>query len=109
MIQFRKLDEVFDAIQKTKATAFDFQTNFFPVPAKLKNWIERDELLGEVRANAAFFFRKDRNFFRFYFCAGSLEKLSAEISTLPILKAEHVATDVVGDETAVAVMCAPLE
>jgi ribosomal protein S18 acetylase RimI-like enzyme len=109
MIQFRKANEVFDAIQKTKAKASDFRTNFFPVPAKLQNWIERDELLGEVRDGAAFFFRKDRDFFRFYFCAGSLEKLQSEISTLPILKNERVATDVVGNETAVNEMCAPLE
>jgi ribosomal protein S18 acetylase RimI-like enzyme len=109
MIQFRKVDEVFDAIQKTKAKASDFRTNFFPVPAKLQNWIERDELLGEVRDGVAFFFRKDRDFFRFYFCAGSLEKLPAEISTLSILKNERVATDLVGSETAVTEMLAPLE
>jgi ribosomal protein S18 acetylase RimI-like enzyme len=109
MIQFRKVDEVFDAIQKTKTKAFDFRTNFFPMPAKLQNWIERDELLGEVRDGAAFFFRKDRDFFRFYFCAGGLEKLQSEISTLPILKNERVVTDLVGNETAVAEMCAPLE
>ncbi len=109
MIQFRKVDEVFDAIQKTKAKASDFRTNFFPVPAKLQNWIERDELLGKVRDGATFFFRKDRDFFRFYFCAGSLEKLQSEISTLPILKNERMATDLVGNETAVTEMCAPLE
>ncbi|HEY3932886.1 MAG TPA: GNAT family N-acetyltransferase [Verrucomicrobiae bacterium] len=109
MIQFRKVDEVFDAIQKTKAKASDFRTNFFPVPAKLQNWIERDELLGEVRDGATFFFRKDRDFFRFYFCAGSLEKLESEILTLSFLKNGSVATDLVGNETAVAEMCAPLE
>jgi ribosomal protein S18 acetylase RimI-like enzyme len=109
MIQFRKIDEVFDAIQKTKATASGFRTNFFPVPAKLQNWIERDELSGEVRWSAAFFFRKDRDFFRFYFCAGSLEKLAAEISTLFILKNERVAADLIGNEAAVNEMRAPLE
>jgi len=109
MIRFRKVDEVFEAIQKTKAEASDFRTNFFPVSAKLKNWIEREELLGEVRDGVAFCFRKDRDFFRFYFCAGSLEKLQAEISTLPILKAERVATDLIGNETAVTEMLVPLE
>lgn len=109
MIQFRKIDEVFDAIQKTKMAASNFRTNFFPVPAKLQNWIERDELSGEVRESTAFFFRKDRDFFRFYFCAGSLEKLAAEISTLSILKTGRVATDLIGNETTVNEMCAPLE
>jgi ribosomal protein S18 acetylase RimI-like enzyme len=109
MIQFRKVDEVFDAIHETKVKASDFRTNFFPVPAKLQNWIERDELLGEVRNGVAFFFRKNLGFFRFYFCAGSLEKLQSEISMLPILKAERVATDLVGNETAVTEMLAPLE
>ena len=38
-----------------------------------------------------------------------MEKLSAEISTLSILKNERVATDLVGSETAVTEMLVPLE
>ena len=38
------VSEVFDAIQRAKAGAPDFCTNFFPVQKKVQDWIDHDEL-----------------------------------------------------------------
>src|SRR5882757_2875648 len=92
------VDQVFDAIQKVKADASAFCTNFFPVQRKLQGWIEHGELLGEFRPGTAFFFRKDRDFWRFYFCAPSVAALKREISTLSSLKTERMVVDLVGSE-----------
>ncbi len=40
--------EVLDAIQRAKAGASAFCTNFFPAQAKLQGWIDHGELLGEL-------------------------------------------------------------
>ena len=77
--------EVFDAIQKAKAEARVFCTNFFPVEKKLEDWIRNGELSGESRGESAFFFRRDRDFRHLYFCAGSVASLQRDLLDLPIL------------------------
>jgi ribosomal protein S18 acetylase RimI-like enzyme len=101
--------EVFAAIQKTKAGALAFCTNFFPVERKLQGWIGHGELLGELRDGVAFFLRKDRDFWHFYFAAASLPALQREIAALPSLKTERVVVDLVGNEAALDAVLALLE
>jgi ribosomal protein S18 acetylase RimI-like enzyme len=101
--------EVFEAIQKVKAGAPAFCTNFFPVEKKLQAWIEHGELSAELCGQAAFFFRKDRDFQHFYFCAADAASFAREIGVLPELKAEKLATDLVGNEAALAELLAALE
>jgi ribosomal protein S18 acetylase RimI-like enzyme len=101
--------EVFDAIQRAKAGATAFCTNFFPVESKLRGWINHGELFVELRDGATFFFRKDRDFLRFYFCAADVAVLQREIAASPGLKTERVITDLVGNEPAVNEMLAALE
>jgi hypothetical protein len=92
-------DQVFDALHKAKAGAKAFTTNFFPVESKLQDWINHGELFGELHNGAAFFFRKDRDFWHCYFCAADAGLLQREIVSLPGLKTERVVTDLVGNES----------
>ncbi len=87
---------VFDAIQQVKAGAPAYCTNFFPVPHKLQEWVEHGELLVEIRGEAAFFLRQDRDFWHFYFSARDLGALGREIVTVPDLKVRRLTTDLVG-------------
>lgn len=90
--------QVFAAIQGVKAGASAFCTNFFPAQAKLQGWIAHGELLGDFHDRLAFFARKDRDFWHFYFCASDVATLQREITALPTLKTERVAVDLVGSE-----------
>ena len=94
--------QVFDAIQGAKAGASAFCTNFFPVQGKLQGWIDRGELLGELRDRSAFFLRKDRDFRHLFFCATDVATLEREITALPCLKTDRVAVDLVGSEAVLA-------
>lgn len=98
MTPIRTVNEVFDAIQQAKAGALEFGTNFFPVQRKLQDWIDHEELHGEFRDCASFFFRQDRDFRHLYFCSSSASALQREIATLPALQAERVVLDLVGKE-----------
>ncbi|MGO9008543.1 MAG: N-acetyltransferase family protein [Bryobacteraceae bacterium] len=87
-----------EGIQGAKAGAAGYCTNFFPVRGKLQTWISHGELLSNVREGATFFLRKERDFWRLYFCAASPTLLQKEAAALPELKKERVVTDVVGTE-----------
>lgn len=89
---------VFTAIERVKSNSPAFCTNFFPAPQKLQNWIEHGELFVEVRDEAAFFWRKDRDFWRLYFAAASLAGLQQAVAGLPELGTEPVVMDLVGNE-----------
>jgi len=93
--------QVFEAVQKAKAGATAYCTNFFPVESKLQNWIDHDEMEMELHDGAAFFFRKDRNFLHFYFCAADAMKLQQYIAISSKIKMERIVTDLVGNEAAV--------
>jgi ribosomal protein S18 acetylase RimI-like enzyme len=87
---------VLDAIQQAKAGATAFCTNFFPAQPKLQAWIDHHELFSVIRDRAAFFFRKERDFFHFYFAAASPEVLRSNL--LAISQTERLVADLVGNE-----------
>ena len=101
--------QVFDAIQQVKAVAPAFCTNFFPAQKKLQAWVDHGELCFETRAGAAFFFRRDRDLWHFYFCARDLEALRQQAATLTDLKSNAMAADLVGSEAVVSGMIGALE
>jgi ribosomal protein S18 acetylase RimI-like enzyme len=92
--------QIFDAVQKVKVRATAFCTNFFPVESKLQSGIDRSEWFVELYNGATFFFRKDRNFWHFYFCAADAAALQREMAASPALKTEPFVTDLIGKETA---------
>ena len=95
---------VFEAIQKAKAGAGAFCTNFFPTQAKLQGWIDHGELFGEFRDHSVFFSRRDRDFWHLYFCASDVATLQGELNVLHSLKSERVAVDLVGSEASVGAL-----
>ena len=97
------VSQVFDAIQHAKAGAPDFCTNFFPVQKRVQDWIDHDELRGDFRSDAVFFFRRDRDFWHLYYCAASKTALEREIPKVPEIGKERVVLDLVGNEAAVSV------
>lgn len=101
--------QVFDAIQQVKAGAPAYCTNFFPVQRKLGAWIDHEEFFGETQNGAAFFFRRDRDFWHLYFCAASMAALEQGMAALPGLKTERIMIDLVGDENALGSLLALLE
>jgi len=101
MIPIQQPGQVFDAVQKTKAGAPAFCTNFFPVESKLRDWIDHGELFCEEHEGAAFFLRKDRDFGHFYFLAADMAALQRTIPAWSGLKSERMVTDLVGNEAAV--------
>jgi hypothetical protein len=91
--------EVLEAIQKVKAGATAFCTNFFPVKSKLESWVAHDELTAEARDGVTFFLRKDRDFAHLYFCAANPSAFGREIRQLSASRRHKLAIDIVGAET----------
>ena len=98
MSPVRSAGEVLEAIQKVKAGATAFRTNFFPVQSKLESWVAHDELTTETRDNVTFFLRKDRDFAHLYFCAASPSAFGGEIGQLSVIRTHKLAIDIVGPE-----------
>ena len=94
------VNQVFTAIQRVKSNAAAFCTNFFPVPQKLQSWIDHGELFCEHHSEAAFFFRKDRDFWRIYFCARNAGKLKQELMALPDMKIKSMVMELIEREAA---------
>jgi ribosomal protein S18 acetylase RimI-like enzyme len=92
------VNEILAAIENVKAGAPAFCTNFFPTQKKLQAWTERGELTFQMENGAAFFFRRDRDFQRFYFCASSAAALQHAIANVGNLKTERIVTDLVGND-----------
>lgn len=109
MTPIQTVGQVFDAVQKAKAGATAFCTNFFPVESKLQGWIDHGELFGELHAGAAFFFRSDRDFRHFHFCAANISALGQGMLASPALKTERVTTDLVGNESTLSQLVPALE
>jgi len=101
--------DVFAAVQKVKAGASAFCTNFFPVESKLQGWIARQELSVEPAAGAVFIFRNDRDFRHLYFCAANPGALEQGMAALPDLKTMRLATDLVGKDSTLDPLLAALE
>jgi CRISPR/Cas system CMR-associated protein Cmr5 small subunit/GNAT superfamily N-acetyltransferase len=98
MIPVRSAAEVLEAIQKVKAGASAFCTNFFPVQSKLENWVAHNELVVETCDGVTFFLRKDRDFSHLYFCAANPSAFGRELAHLSSSLREGIATDLVGPE-----------
>jgi GNAT superfamily N-acetyltransferase len=98
MSPVRTAADVLEAIQKIKAGASAFCTNFFPVQAKLENWVAHNELMVETRDGVTFFLRKDRDFSHLYFCAANPSAFGRELAQLSSGTTEKLATDLVGAE-----------
>jgi hypothetical protein len=94
--------EIGAAVSWAKADASGYCSNLFPSPQKFQDWIEHGELFYDQRDGVALFLRRDREFWRLYFCAGSPTLLQAAITALPILRVEPVVLDIVGQEQALA-------
>ena len=109
MTPFRTVAEVFAASQTVKAGAANFFTNFFPAGQKLQDWVERNELYGESCPGALFLLRRDRDFWRLYFCAAGPAALRDGIATQPGWRNERIVADVVGAENAVSGILTQLE
>jgi len=109
MSPIQQLGQVFDGVQKAKAGAPAFCTNFFPGESKLQGWIDHGELSGEVHDGAAFFLRKDRDFGHFYFCAADMTALQQAITAWSGLKSGRMVTDLIGNESAVNRLLPALE
>lgn len=97
------------AIERAKTNTTAFCTNFFPSVPKLQGWIDHAEFFGELHDEAAFFLRKDRDFWHLYFCAANSETLNREIKMLTHIRKEPVVIDLVGHESALNELAAPLE
>lgn len=90
--------EVLEAIQKVKAGATAFCTNFFPVQSRLECWVAHRELIAELRDGVAFFLRKDRDFAHLYFCAANPAACGRELGQLTAIATDKLATDLIGPE-----------
>ena len=109
MSPIQTVGQVFEAVQKAKAGATDYCTNFFPVESKLQGWIDHGELGAELHNGAAFFFRNNRDFQHFYFCASDKTTLQHQIGASPVMKTERIITDLVGNESALNGLLPALE
>ncbi len=102
MTPVKAADQVFEAVGRVKASAPAFCTNFFPVQAKLERWVRNGHLYFENLDRAVFFLRKDRDFWRLYFCAAQEEALPSDLERLATIRSEPVILDVLGNTGALA-------
>jgi ribosomal protein S18 acetylase RimI-like enzyme len=100
---------VYDAIDRVKASAPAYCTNFFPIQKRLEAWVGHEELFADAREGAVFFFRKDRDLWHVYFGAKDVGTLLRTAGMVGELRELPVVADVVGSEPAVAGMIGALE
>jgi GNAT superfamily N-acetyltransferase len=98
MSPLRTAGEALEAIQKVKAGATAFCTNFFPVQSKLESWVAHGELMSETRDGVTFFLRKDRDFWHLYFCAANPSDFGRELGELSASGTGKLAIDLLGPE-----------
>jgi hypothetical protein len=67
------------------------------VEAKVQNWIANEELWLDRHEQSTLFLRKDRDFWRLYFCASDSGALQRELPKLSVLESEPVVMDVLGN------------
>jgi ribosomal protein S18 acetylase RimI-like enzyme len=102
MTSVRTTGEVLEAIQKVKAGATAFCTNFFPVQSKLENWVAHRELSFQSFEGVTFFFRKDRDFAHLYFCAANPVAFGQQLPQLLASTTDKLSTDLVGPEASLS-------
>jgi GNAT superfamily N-acetyltransferase len=88
--------EVVEAVNRVRAGASAFTTNFYLAPSRIQAWVDHQELQVDDRENAAFLFRRDRHFLHFFFCAADVQSLTSALAALPAEDFERLTTDVVG-------------
>jgi len=101
MTQIHTVTEVFDAIRVVKAGTPRLITNFFPDQNKLQTWIHCGRLVGTTADGIAYFLRRDRDFWHFYYCAESEQALRDGLLKVTHLQRVPVVVDVVGSEECV--------
>ncbi|MCE9583001.1 MAG: hypothetical protein K8T20_10945 [Planctomycetes bacterium] len=104
----QNVGDVFDALDSARAGAPAFVTNFFPVEAHLREWIERGQLRSAHAAGSAFFLKRERDYSRLYFAARDMPSLQCDVAALEAVKSERVVADIVGKEAALAAPVAAL-
>jgi len=104
MTPVRSAGEVLEAIQKVKAGATAFCTNFFPVQSKLENWVAHQELSFESSDDVIFFLRKDRDFAHLYFCASNPAAFGDQLRRFSSIPTQKLAIDLVGAEASVGAL-----
>jgi hypothetical protein len=100
LCQVQAVDQVFAAIQSVKTGAPAYCTNFYPVESKLESWIAHREMWFDADHATTFFLRKDRDFWRVYFCAPDQRSVAPDLAGLPVVQTERVVLDILGNEPA---------
>lgn len=103
------ISQVLGAVDKVREQAPAYCTNFFPLERKLQGWIDHGELFGDLHDQAAFFLRKDRDFWHLYYCAANHQALGRNLDRQPLLKTEPVVVDLVGRENALPEVLAVMD
>ncbi len=96
MAPVTRLNDVLEAVQRARQNAPNFCTNFFPVEPVLRLWIQQGDLSARSEAGCAFFLRRDRDFFHFYFAAPEAAALGRGLAALNDIHSEPVVVDLIG-------------
>jgi hypothetical protein len=97
MIPVLSVAEVREGMQRAKARASDYSTNFFPTEKRLQEWVTRGELQQTGGAEVVFYFRRDRDFWHLYHCAGNAAALGEGLRSLSENDTEKLVVDLVGN------------
>jgi hypothetical protein len=109
MIAVANASQVLESVHRVKAGAADFRTNLFSAQSTLDAWIARGELFSATGDGVSLFLKRDRGFWRLYFCARDLRALQGEVSLLPAIRTERMVTDLIGKEGSIDSLVAALE
>jgi ribosomal protein S18 acetylase RimI-like enzyme len=88
--------EVLEGMQRAKARASNYSTNFFPTEKRLQEWVTRRELQQSGSGEVVFYLRRDRDFWHLYHCAGNAAALEERLGSLPESEGEKLVVDLVG-------------
>jgi hypothetical protein len=88
--------EVLEGMQRAKARASNYSTNFFPTEKRLQEWVARGELQQSGSGEVVFYLRRDRDFWHLYHCAGNAAALEERLGSLRENESEKLVVDLVG-------------
>src|SRR5262245_13413502 len=100
MIPVQSVAQVFDDLQRSKAGAPAFCTNFFPIQSRLQGWVDHGELFSETRKGVVFFLRRERGLAHLHYFSPSPERLAEALPGLQAPGGEPLVVDLVGPEAA---------
>src|SRR5437588_2840938 len=98
MTPVRNLEEALQLMQRARANAPAFCTNFFLAPARIQEWIDNGTLFHQEGEKSVLLFRKDRDFLHLHFAAPSPSVLPEEIKPWAARPAPPIVADLVGTE-----------